>query len=128
MIPKIPTRMDATPNIPRGPGNQTRGYHKIFKEIFCLNQRKYLSIPRSTDIWNSLPEVVIHAPSVATSEKRQNKFWRDHPIKYDYTESPYNPTGQSQHSHTTHQKHRVTEINLELAAEAEMPNQPEEDL
>ena len=27
---------------------------------------------------------------------------------------------------TTRQKHRVTEINLELAAEAEMPNQPED--
>ena len=49
-------------------------------------------------------------------------------MKYDYTRSPYNPTGQSQHSHTTHQKHRVMEINFELAAEAEMPNKPEEDL
>ena len=40
------------------------------------------------------------------------------------------PTGQRQHSHTTHKKHRVTEIYLELAAEAEfmLGNQPEEDL
>ena len=59
---------------------------------------------------------------------RLDKFWRNHPIKYDYTKSPYNPTVQKQHSHTTHQKHRVTKINLELTAEAEMPNQPEEDL
>ena len=90
-----------------------------------LNQKKYSFIPRSTDIWNSLPEVVVNAPSVETFEKRLDKFWRDHPIKYDYTKYPYNPTGQR---HTTHQKHRANEINLELAAEAEMPNQPEEDL
>ena len=33
---------DATPNIPRGPGNQTRGHHhKIFKDRIRLNQRKY---------------------------------------------------------------------------------------
>ena len=57
----------------------------------------------------------------------REETWRDHPIKYDYTQSPYNPTGQRQYSHTTHQKHRVTEINSELAAQAEMPNQPEED-
>ena len=106
---------DATPNIPNGPGNQTRGHqHKIFKERIRLNQRKSSFITRSTDKWNSLPEVVIHAPSVTTFEKRLDKFWGDHPIKYDYTKSPYNPTGQRQHSHTTHQKHRVTEINLEL--------------
>ena len=126
---------DATPNIPRGPGNQTRGHqHKIFKERIRLNQRKYSFIPWSTDIWNNFPEVVKYAPSVATFEKRLDKFWKDHPqaldhpIKYDCTKSPYNPTGQRQHSHTTHQKHRVTEIYLELAAEAETPNQPEEDL
>ena len=35
-------------------------------------------------------------------------------------------TGQREHTHTTHQKNGANEINLELAAEAEMPNQPEE--
>ena len=86
---------DATPNIPRGPGNQTRGHqHKIFKERIRLNQRKYSFIPRSTDIWNNFPEVVKYAPSVATFEKRLDKFWKDHPqaldhpIKYDCTKSP----------------------------------------
>ena len=106
---------DATPNIPRGLGNQTRGHpRKIFKEKNCLNQRKFSFIPPSTDIWNSIPEVVIHAPSVATFEKRLDKLWKDHPINYDYTKALYNPTGQRKHSHTTHQKHRVTEIFMDM--------------
>ena len=39
---------DATPNIPRGPINQTRGHlHKIFEERMRLNQRKYSFISQS---------------------------------------------------------------------------------
>ena len=44
------------------------------------------------------------------------------------TPNPHTTRRDKDNTHTTHQKHRVTEINLELAAEAEMPNQPEEDL
>ena len=81
--------------------NQTRGHHyKIFKERIRLNQRKYSFIPRSTGVWNSLTEVVVHAPSVATFEKRLGKLWWDHPIKYNYTEYPHNATGQRHHTHT----------------------------
>ena len=28
----------------------------------------------------------------------------DHPLKYDHTETRYNPTGQRQNTHTAHQK------------------------
>ena len=51
---------EATSKIPRGPGYQTREHQqKIFKERIRINLKNHSFIPRSIDIWNSLPEVVI---------------------------------------------------------------------
>ena len=33
--------------------------------------------------WNSLSEDVVSAPSVDSFKQRLNKFWKDHPLKFD---------------------------------------------
>ena len=67
----------------------TRGHNlKIFKERCRLNIRKNSFIYRSTDVWNSLPQSVVHAPSVQSFEVRIDKLWKNHPIKNDITAPP----------------------------------------
>lgn len=68
----------------------TRGHHlKIKKERPRTIQRKYSFVNRTTNIWNSLPEYIISAPSVNSFERRLDKFWINLPIKYEYTSSAY---------------------------------------
>ena len=58
---------------------------KIFKEERCrLNIRKKSFIYRSTDVWNSLPQSVVDAPSVQSFEVRSAKLWKNHPIIFFY--------------------------------------------
>jgi len=35
-------------------------------------------------MWNSLPNVVVHAESTNTFKSRLDKFWSNHEIIYDY--------------------------------------------
>ena len=59
-----------------------RGHNlNIFKERCRLNIRKNSFIYRSTDVWNSLPQSVVDAPSVQSFEVRIDKLWKNHPIK-----------------------------------------------
>ena len=46
-------------------------------------QRKKSFVPRSVQRWNNLPEHVVGAKSVNSFKNRLDKFWSDHPIKYD---------------------------------------------
>ena len=67
----------------------TRGHNlKIFKERCRLNIQKNSFIYRSTDVWNSLPQSVVDAPSVQSFEVRIDKLWKNHPIKNDFTAPP----------------------------------------
>ena len=67
----------------------TRGHNlKIFKERCRLNIRKNSFVYRSTDVWNSLPQSVVDAPSVQSFEGRLDKLWKNHPIKNDFTAPP----------------------------------------
>ena len=60
----------------------TRGHNlKIFKERCRLNIRTNSFVYRSTDVWNSLPQSVVDAPSVQSFEGRLDKLWKNHPIK-----------------------------------------------
>ena len=53
----------------------TRGHNlKIFKERCRLNIRNNSFIFRSTDVWNSLPQSVVDAPSVQSFEVRIDKL------------------------------------------------------
>ena len=60
----------------------TRGHNlKKISERCRLNIRKNSFIYRSTDVWNSLPQSVVDAPSVQSFEVKIDKLWKNHPIK-----------------------------------------------
>ena len=51
--------------------------------------KKIIYIPgRSTDIWNSLPQSVVDAPSVQLFEVKIYKLWKNHPIQNNFTVPP----------------------------------------
>ena len=55
----------------------SRGHsYKLSKKHSRLDVRKNSFVPRSVNLWNSLPENVVEAPNVKTFEKRIDKLWR----------------------------------------------------
>ena len=83
--------------------SDTRGHHlKIFKERCRLNIKNSF-IHRCTDVWNSLPQYVVGAPSVQSFERKIDKLWQNHPIKLDYTAPPlsWKPSGACAQSELT---------------------------
>ena len=65
----------------------TRGHkYKLFKKRPRLDVRKYSFCYRVTDVWNQLPCEVVEAKTVLSFEKRLDKFLKDQPIYYNYTE------------------------------------------
>ena len=67
------------------PVHSTRGNSKkLFKRKAYHNLCKYSFCHRVVDLWNSLPDEVILAPSVISFERRLDKHWRDLVIKYDF--------------------------------------------
>ena len=61
----------------------TRGHsYKLAKPRANTNIKKYYFTHRVNDLWNSLPENVVGAPSVMSFEARLDKHWSDHPLKY----------------------------------------------
>ena len=64
--------------------SRTRGHtQKLNKYRSRIDIRKYFFTSRVVTIWNSLPEHVISAPSVNAFENRFDKFWTNHPLKYN---------------------------------------------
>ena len=82
----------------------TRGHNlNIFKERCRLNIGNKSFIYRPTDVWNSLPQSVVDAPSVQAFEVKIDKLWKIHPIKNYFTAppllwtvSPFDACAQSQ--------------------------------
>ena len=67
---------------------KVRGHSKkLFKRKHSLKIRKENFSFRVVSIWNSLPEKIVSAPSVATFERRLDKFWSDQGVKYNFRES-----------------------------------------
>ena len=65
--------------------NRTRGHSlRLKKERSKTNLRKNSFTQRVVGLvpWNSLSEVV-SAPSVDSFKHRLNKFWKDHPSKFE---------------------------------------------
>ncbi|XP_033731479.1 uncharacterized protein LOC117321118 [Pecten maximus] len=61
----------------------TRGHsRKIYKRPFRLNKTGNFYSNRVINIWNSLPEEVISAPSINAFKSRINKHWNHHPAKF----------------------------------------------
>ena len=61
----------------------TRGHSlKLFKRRPRLNLRRNSFSNRIVDVWNTLPETVVGAPSLNAFKNRLNKHWRNHPFKF----------------------------------------------
>ena len=66
---------------------------KLYVQRSRLDIRKYSFGVRTANVWNSLPEQVITAPTLNTFKNRLDKFWDNQEIKYDYKASLYTGTG-----------------------------------
>ena len=70
----------------------TRGnQYKIHKERARLKLRNNTFFFRTTENWNSLPDDVVCASTIHVFERRLDKFWANHPVKYDYLAHPTHP-------------------------------------
>ena len=45
-------------------------------------------VVRSTDVWKSLPQSEVDAPSIQSFEVKMNKLWKNHPIQNEFTAPP----------------------------------------
>ena len=62
----------------------TRGHqYKLAKERSRLMIRKNSFANRNVNTWNNLPEQVVSSPSVNSFKGRLDKYWKNHPMKYD---------------------------------------------
>ena len=63
----------------------TRGHSlKLFKDRSKRELRRHFFSQRVINIWNSLPDTIVTAPSVNTQKNRLDKHWRNQAVKYDY--------------------------------------------
>ena len=64
---------------------RTRGHsQKLYKRKHRLEVIKHSFTFRVVDPWNSLPESVVTAPSLASFKRRLDKFWSKQEIRYDF--------------------------------------------
>jgi len=74
-----------TPNIPILSECRTRGNSlKIVNRRCHYDLRKYSFCNRITNVWNSLPEDIVSAPSVNSFKNRLDKFWHTQELKYNW--------------------------------------------
>ena len=77
----------------RNTGN-TRGHSlKLTKPGANRDIKKFYFTSRVIDQWNDLPESVVSAQTVNSFKNRLDRFWKDQPVKFIYTE-PYDPAGR----------------------------------
>ena len=70
----------------------TRGnMYKIEKNRVRLKIRSNSFFIRTVNNWNSLPNHTVDAPSIRSFERRLDKHWTNHPIKYDHLASTHPP-------------------------------------
>ena len=61
----------------------TRGHSlKLFKRRSRLSVRTSMFSNRVVEVWNSLPETVVMAPSLNSFKNRLNKAWNNYPSKF----------------------------------------------
>ena len=81
VIPSIELRRDQVERSNRGHLKQ------IFISRSNTDLRANYFTRRVAPVWNGLTEDIVSAVSVDSFKKKLDKFWEDHPMKYDYTES-----------------------------------------
>ena len=63
----------------------TRGHSfKLYKHQSRLNLRKHFFSQRVVDVWNSLPDDVVTAPSLNMLKRRLDYHWRNETFLYNY--------------------------------------------
>ncbi len=63
----------------------TRGHdYKLFKERYATNVRGHFYSNRVIDIWNSLPQDIVNAPSVNSFKNRLDSYWQTKEWLYDF--------------------------------------------
>ena len=66
----------------------SRGHRfKLIKQHCQSDLKKFAFKNRVVDFWNSLPAKVVEADSVATFERRLDKFWENLDMKFDFEAS-----------------------------------------
>ena len=67
-----------------------RGHNK---QIFISRSKKEVRAnfftKRVAPVWNGLTQHVVDAPSVDSFKNRLDKFWENHPMKFDYKQSVF---------------------------------------
>ena len=64
---------------------RTRGHIKKLVVRRCrYDVRKYSFSNMITNIWNSLPDEIISAPTVNTFKNRLDRFWAEQEVYYNY--------------------------------------------
>ena len=64
---------------------RTRGHPKKLVVRRCrYDVRKYSFSNRITNIWNSLPDEIISAPTVNTFKNSLDRFWAEQEVFYSY--------------------------------------------
>ena len=67
--------------------SSTRGHSlKLFKESPRLFIRHNFFSNRIVNVWNSLPDTIISAPTVATFKERLDDYWKK--SRYGHTQRP----------------------------------------
>jgi hypothetical protein len=75
---------EVSPNLPRSTSNLRGHGYKLFKRrTLTLDLRKCFFSNRIVEPWNSLPEDIVSAPSLNAFKRRLDKFWRNHPHKFN---------------------------------------------
>ena len=73
-----------TPNIPILSESRTGGNSLKIVNRRCHDLRKYSFCNRITNVWNSLPEDIVTAPSVIFFKNRLDKFRHTQELKYNW--------------------------------------------
>ena len=67
-----------------------RGHNK---QIYITRSKKEVRAnfftKRVAPVWNGLTQHVVDAPSVDSFKNRLDKFWENHPMKFDYKQSVF---------------------------------------
>lgn len=64
---------------------ESRGHSQMLqKNTSRLNVRRYCFSQRVVNLWNSLPDNVVTAPSPDSFKNRFDKYWKAHPTNYYY--------------------------------------------
>ena len=76
--------------------------------------RKNFFTSRVVNVWNSLTEKVVCAPSVNAFENRLDKLWYTHPMKFN-PDIKYNPNPHMMTQRSAEIQMTEDELNIEAA-------------